>query len=95
MKEFVLSEKESKKLGNKTEYLYDLQERDIQLLEITQPVSEILKKDGKTPVDILDGTGLAMECERLRRLTRIFPFREKQDALSYITYILRFLATRY
>ncbi len=94
MKEYIMQEKQSRKLGDKIEYFYEIQENNFLIQDLVKPIAEILESQELTPSDILDSLDFVERCDKIRKLIKVYPFRDRQDAFAYVTHVLELLAKR-
>ena len=94
MKEFIMQEKQSRKLGDKIEYFYEMQESNLLIQDLAKPIADILESQELTAADILDSSDFLERCDKILKLIKLYSFRDQQDALAYVTYVLELLAKR-
>lgn len=92
MKTYILKENGSRRLGDKTEYFFDLQEKENGPREIIHLIEEVLSKKGITAEQILDTPDTFYKLnnyEKIRKETGLTASQKQEDVLSFIERLLQ------
>lgn len=92
MKTYVLLEKENRRLGDKTEYLYELQQNvNGNDGEITGVIKELLASEGTSARETLADPRKFEKYEHIRRQVGLTASEKQEDVLFFVEEILQII----
>lgn len=92
MKMYDLLEKENRRLGDKTEYFYELQQNvNGNNGKITDSIQEVLDREGLNAREILADPGKFDKYEYIRRQVGLTASQKQEDVLLFIEEILQII----
>ncbi|KJS15478.1 MAG: hypothetical protein VR69_12955 [Peptococcaceae bacterium BRH_c4b] len=94
MNTFILQERESRRLGDKTEYLYDIHNSSGGIDEVIAVIKNILKKEGVTPELVLKDEKRMGKFEEIRKQAGLTASQRQEDVLLFIEKVLKTLSSK-
>jgi hypothetical protein len=94
MKTIVLHEKGQKKLGDKLEFLYTLDQTESSVDRLIDSLREHVSKEGKSVQDLIDpdnASQVIQEYEAIRKYLGVCPGKSEQEVWGFIRLLLKSL----
>lgn len=94
MNTFILQERENRRLGDKTEYLYDIHNSTAGIDVVIAIIKNILEKEGVTPELILKDEKRMGKYEEIRKQAGLNASQRQEDVLFFIEKVLKMLSSK-
>lgn len=92
MKTYVLIEKENRRFGDKTEFIYEIQQNGQENDgDITGLIKEVLEREGSQAGQVLTDPGKFDKYEHIRKQVGLTASKKQEDVLLFIEEIIQII----